>query len=164
MWHDLRLQFVFPCFSSFHYHVYRNGEAITINGNHLSVPEVVAAGRYGAKVVLDDSPEVRSRIEKSQRAMDSKLESGKSVYGISTGFGGSGTFACHHIRRSGAYRPGALTRHFLPQRVLSRHPYERSSRPRQSPSSASACGRVTVRSILVRRSPIRRPHRNPQHA
>lgn len=61
-----------------------------MNGSTLSVPEVVAAGRYGAKVVLDDSYEVRSRIEKSQRAIDSKLESGKSVYGISTGFGGSG--------------------------------------------------------------------------
>ncbi|KAG8996235.1 hypothetical protein FRB93_000901 [Tulasnella sp. JGI-2019a] len=67
----------------------RDGESIVVNGHTLSVPEVVAAGRYGAKVILDDSYEVRARIEKSQRAIDSKLEEGQSVYGISTGFGGS---------------------------------------------------------------------------
>ncbi|KAG8846048.1 hypothetical protein FRB96_002089 [Tulasnella sp. 330] len=75
----------------------RDGESIVINGNTLSVPEVVAAGRYGASVVLDDSHEVRSRIEKSQRAMDSKLESGKSVYGVSTGFGGTDTRTNEHL-------------------------------------------------------------------
>lgn len=70
----------------------RNGEKVIINGHNLSIPEVVAAGRYGAQVVLDDSSEVRTRITKSQQAMDSKLAAGKSVYGISTGFGGSGTY------------------------------------------------------------------------
>lgn len=68
----------------------RTGESVVVGGNTLSVPEVVAAGRYGAMVVLDDSAEVRTRMEKSQRVMDSKLEAGKSVYGVSTGFGGSG--------------------------------------------------------------------------
>ncbi|KAG8955669.1 hypothetical protein FRC04_007660 [Tulasnella sp. 424] len=67
----------------------RNGDKVVVNGHNLSIPEVVAAGRYGAQVVLDDSPEVRTRIEQSQKAIDSKLEAGKSVYGISTGFGGS---------------------------------------------------------------------------
>ena len=63
---------------------------MVIDGNHLSIPEVVAAGRYGVQVVLDESDEVRTRMLKSQKAIDDKLESGRSVYGISTGFGGSG--------------------------------------------------------------------------
>ncbi len=71
------------------YVIYRNGDAVIIDGHSLSITDVVAAGRYGARVELDGSPEVRARISKSQKAIDEKLEQGKSVYGISTGFGGS---------------------------------------------------------------------------
>lgn len=47
-------------------------------------------GRFKTSIQLDDSLHVRARVLKSQQIIDSKLEAGKSVYGISTGFGGSG--------------------------------------------------------------------------
>lgn len=47
--------------------------------------------RYGTSVALDDAPEIRERMAKSRNVLVGKVQAGKSVYGVSTGFGGSGT-------------------------------------------------------------------------
>ena len=66
-----------------------------MDGQSLTVAGVIAAARYGASVALDQSPEVRERMAKSRDVLVGKVQANKSVYGISTGLGGSG--ACHSL-------------------------------------------------------------------
>ena len=68
----------------------RHGEPIVINGHSLSIPALVAVARHNAQIVLDDSPEIRAGIQKSRDVIVGKVETSQSVYGVSTGFGGSG--------------------------------------------------------------------------
>ncbi|EJD35000.1 phenylalanine ammonia-lyase [Auricularia subglabra TFB-10046 SS5] len=68
---------------------YQSGKEPLLDGKTLSVPAVVATARYGARVGLDDSPEVKERVAASRKVVDDKLESATSIYGVSTGFGGS---------------------------------------------------------------------------
>jgi len=68
----------------------RHGEPIVIDGHSLSIPALVAVARHNAKIVLDDSPEIRDGIQKSRDVIVGKVETSQSVYGVSTGFGGSG--------------------------------------------------------------------------
>jgi len=69
---------------------HRNGKAVKVDGQTLSIAAVAAAARYHAQVELDDSPTARERLAKSRKVITDKVESGTSVYGLSTGFGGSG--------------------------------------------------------------------------
>ncbi len=64
-----------------------------MDGQSLTVAGVVGAARYGASVALDQSPENRERMAKSRDVLVDKVQANKSVYGVSTGLGGSG--ACH---------------------------------------------------------------------
>lgn len=50
---------------------------------------MTAAARYQAAVVLDDSPSVHVKLAKSRKVITDRVASGSSVYGVSTGFGGS---------------------------------------------------------------------------
>lgn len=68
---------------------YRNGKAVSIDGQSLSIAAVTATSRYGAPVQLSDAPDVRKRVNKSRFAISDKVDRGLSVYGVSTGFGGS---------------------------------------------------------------------------
>ncbi|KDQ20054.1 hypothetical protein BOTBODRAFT_27476 [Botryobasidium botryosum FD-172 SS1] len=68
---------------------HKNGTPVTVDGSSLTIADVVAAARYGAPVVLNEAHEIRARVDKSQRAINQKLDEGQSVYGLSTGFGGS---------------------------------------------------------------------------
>ncbi|KAF8653331.1 hypothetical protein AX16_004031 [Volvariella volvacea WC 439] len=68
---------------------YRNGKPVVLDGHNLSVAAVTAAARFSASVALDASPEVTERIKKSREVITKKVESSTSVYGVSTGFGGS---------------------------------------------------------------------------
>ncbi|TFK51112.1 phenylalanine ammonia-lyase [Heliocybe sulcata] len=68
---------------------YRNGKAVQLDGHSLSIPAVVAAARYHAPVTLDCSPEVQDRVARSRDVIVAKVKNSASVYGVSTGFGGS---------------------------------------------------------------------------
>ncbi|KAF8630656.1 hypothetical protein AX15_002806 [Amanita polypyramis BW_CC] len=68
---------------------YKNGDAVNVDGQTLSIAAVVAAARYHAAVGLDPSPYIRERMQKSRSVITNKVSSGASVYGLSTGFGGS---------------------------------------------------------------------------
>ncbi|CAE6421238.1 unnamed protein product [Rhizoctonia solani] len=68
---------------------HKSGKPVVIDGQNLTIPSVVAAARHGARVALDDSTVIKSRMAKAENAIEDKLRTGKSVYGISTGFGGS---------------------------------------------------------------------------
>ena len=69
---------------------HRQGQPILVDGETLSIPAVAAVARYGANVVLDDSTDIQTRVLKSRQVIVDKVNSQKSVYGVSTGFGGSG--------------------------------------------------------------------------
>ncbi|KAL0955778.1 hypothetical protein HGRIS_001992 [Hohenbuehelia grisea] len=68
---------------------YKSGKAVLVDGHTLSIPAVAAAARYHAQVRLDESPETRTRLQKSRDVIAGKVDKGSSVYGVSTGFGGS---------------------------------------------------------------------------
>ena len=58
---------------------------ISIDGNHLSIEEVVAVARQGEQVSL--APEARQRMLQSDRWVQEIVAGGEPVYGINTGFG-----------------------------------------------------------------------------
>ena len=68
----------------------RNGRTINVDGHTLSLAAVTAAARYNANVELSQSAQVKEGVEKSRAVIAEKVEQGTSVYGVSTGFGGSG--------------------------------------------------------------------------
>ncbi|KAJ8087889.1 transmembrane protein [Marasmius tenuissimus] len=69
---------------------YKSGESpVIVDGSSLSVAAVAAAARYNANVELKDSSEIKSVVAKSRAVIAAKVDSGASVYGLSTGFGGS---------------------------------------------------------------------------
>ncbi|KAL1727333.1 L-Aspartase-like protein [Schizophyllum commune] len=68
---------------------YKHGKPVLVDGDNLSVAAVAAVSRYNATVELDESPSIRERVKKSRQVIASKVDSGASVYGLSTGFGGS---------------------------------------------------------------------------
>ncbi|KAG7449657.1 phenylalanine ammonia-lyase [Guyanagaster necrorhizus] len=68
---------------------YKNGKSVTIDGQTLSIAAITAASRYQASAQLTQSAEVKKRVEKSRTAIADKVDNGISIYGVSTGFGGS---------------------------------------------------------------------------
>jgi len=68
----------------------RGTKPVLINGHTLSLAAVSAAARYGITVSLDSSSEVKARVKRSRATLDDKLRDKKSIYGVSTGYGGSG--------------------------------------------------------------------------
>ncbi|KAF8910396.1 L-Aspartase-like protein [Mucidula mucida] len=68
---------------------YKNGRPVNVDGHNLSLAAVTAAARYNASIRLDESATVKEGVEKSRAVIAEKVEQGTSVYGVSTGFGGS---------------------------------------------------------------------------
>lgn len=68
---------------------FSNGEPVVVDGQSLSVAAITSAARYGARVTLDGSSQIQERVAASQLALRSKIDNNTSVYGVSTGFGGS---------------------------------------------------------------------------
>lgn len=65
---------------------------IKINGNQLSIEEVIAVSLNGQKIGLTE--DARKQINKSNQYVKEIVKSGKPVYGINTGFG---IFSNKHI-------------------------------------------------------------------
>ncbi|KAK7473078.1 Protein pal1, variant 2 [Stygiomarasmius scandens] len=55
----------------------------------MSIAAVTAASRYSAAVQLDRSSQVKERVDKGSMLIKDKVDNGISIYGVSTGFGGS---------------------------------------------------------------------------
>lgn len=62
---------------------------MSVDGKSLSLAAVTAVARCHAAVELDTSPGVTDRFNKSYKVMKDKIDSGISVYGVTTGYGGS---------------------------------------------------------------------------
>lgn len=77
----------------------RTGAPIALTGSHLTLPAVYAVSRYpslvasslsAALTALAADDDKLAYLAKSRRVIDDKLAQNKSIYGVSTGFGGSG--------------------------------------------------------------------------
>lgn len=58
----------------------------------MSIAAITAASRYLAKIELDSNPTTRDIVTRSRGVVEEKLSNGVCIYGLSTGFGGSGNF------------------------------------------------------------------------
>ncbi len=61
---------------------------IVIRGGNLSINDVVEVARFGAKVQLAEDDEILKRVEASHRYIIRAAEDGRTIYGVTTGFGG----------------------------------------------------------------------------
>ena len=61
---------------------------VLLRGEGLTIPELVRVARNQAPVRLDDDPARLRRIELSCQYIDTALDRGESIYGVTTGFGG----------------------------------------------------------------------------
>lgn len=60
-------------------------ETIIINGNNLTIEDVVKVARFGWKIELDSA--AKENAKKSRQLVDKFVDEGRVVYGITTGFG-----------------------------------------------------------------------------
>lgn len=58
---------------------------VILDGETLSLEQVIAVARHGAKVELQ--PQAKEKVIKSRQFVDQLIEGNKTVYGITTGFG-----------------------------------------------------------------------------
>ena len=63
----------------------RNGAPVVVDGQNLSIAEVIAVARHAAVVRLTKERDVHARVNAAHEIVQNKLSEGKSVYGISTG-------------------------------------------------------------------------------
>jgi histidine ammonia-lyase/phenylalanine ammonia-lyase len=80
---------------------------VTIDGRRLTLSEVDAVARAGARVELDRDPAVLARLERCARFKDELVEQGVPVYGVTTGVGDSVDVQIAHERA------GALQRNLM---------------------------------------------------
>lgn len=66
-----------------------NSPSMLIDGRSLTIAALVSYARYRVTPTLSNSKEVIERVEASVNALQKRLQSGESLYGINTGFGGS---------------------------------------------------------------------------
>ncbi|KAK0205471.1 phenylalanine ammonia-lyase [Desarmillaria ectypa] len=69
---------------------YRNEKSVRVDGRSLSIPATVAVARYGVNPEVDNSAEAKERVHKSRQVLDDAVLVKKSIYGVTTGVGGSG--------------------------------------------------------------------------
>ncbi|KAJ7776524.1 L-Aspartase-like protein [Mycena maculata] len=69
---------------------YRNGKPVIVDGQTLGISAVTAAARHiDVRVELSTDEAIQERVRKSREVIHQKVKKGVSVYGLSTGFGGS---------------------------------------------------------------------------
>jgi histidine ammonia-lyase len=60
-------------------------ESVTLDGRSLSIADVVAVARQGAKVAI--APGSRDAVTRSRAGVEAALARGETIYGVNTGFG-----------------------------------------------------------------------------
>ena len=61
---------------------------VTVGNRWLSVEEVARVARCGTRVRLNDESDITERVQASCDYIANAMESGKAIYGVTTGFGG----------------------------------------------------------------------------
>ena len=64
-------------------------DTIVLDGTSLTLPDVEAVARHGAKVALSSDSDVVERIERSRALNERLVAEGKPIYGVTTGIGSS---------------------------------------------------------------------------
>ncbi|RJE23102.1 Phenylalanine ammonia-lyase [Aspergillus sclerotialis] len=67
----------------------RLDKSVCIDGESLTIPQVIAVSLYGIKPTLTSNPNVHEQVQKSVDILNHTIETGQTVYGVNTGFGGS---------------------------------------------------------------------------
>ncbi|KAH7927463.1 phenylalanine ammonia-lyase [Leucogyrophana mollusca] len=62
---------------------------VTVTGSTLSLPQILAVARYHTAPALSTDHHILANLAASRAVIEAKVASGLSVYGVSTGFGGS---------------------------------------------------------------------------
>ncbi|KAF7334160.1 Phenylalanine ammonia-lyase [Mycena venus] len=135
--------------------VYRNGEPIIVDGQTLSIAAVTAASReLGVNVALSTDKAIQERVRKSRDVINQKVERGVSVYGISTGFGGSADSRTDKPLHLGL----ALLQHQV-SGILPSAQEPQSILPLLDPGSATTMPEAWVRgAMLIRMNSLIRGH------
>jgi len=60
-------------------------EQVVLDGNSLSIEQVCAVARRGAKVSI--SPKTRQRVQRSREVIERAVAEGAAIYGVTTGIG-----------------------------------------------------------------------------
>lgn len=63
-------------------------EPVILNGRGLTIADVVAVARGGARAEITGDKEVLQRVEASQAYILQAVGAGRAIYGVTTGFGG----------------------------------------------------------------------------
>ena len=63
--------------------------SVFIDGESLTVEDVIAVSRYGAQV--ETTQKAREKVKKSRRVLEEFVKKKKVVYGVTTGFGAFGS-------------------------------------------------------------------------
>ena len=58
---------------------------LQIDGNHLTIEDVIRVARHGEKVELTE--QAKAAVNKARAYVDEKLAQGSVIYGLTTGFG-----------------------------------------------------------------------------
>jgi histidine ammonia-lyase len=58
---------------------------VTLDGRSLSIADVVAVARHGARVAV--APDTRDRVARSRAGVEAAVARGETIYGVNTGFG-----------------------------------------------------------------------------
>jgi phenylalanine ammonia-lyase len=61
---------------------------VTVGNRRLSIEEVARVARCGTRVRLNDESDIAERVQASCDYIANAVESGKPIYGVTTGFGG----------------------------------------------------------------------------
>ena len=85
-------------FTSYAYR-FSNGKPIVITGSSLSLPQIAATALYHShssahvqvapNLQLTSSQDIRDKVDASRAVIDDRVARSISIYGVSTGFGGS---------------------------------------------------------------------------
>ncbi|KAL8747489.1 MAG: hypothetical protein Q9190_000656 [Brigantiaea leucoxantha] len=67
----------------------RQSKVVTIDGESLDIASVVAVSRYGVLSEIEQSGTCAARVRASVDVLDNHLADGRTIYGVTTGFGGS---------------------------------------------------------------------------
>ncbi|KAL8753617.1 MAG: hypothetical protein Q9199_004921 [Rusavskia elegans] len=147
-------------YSTLVYHAYqtlnsvKELQQVKLDGESLDIPSVVAVSRYNVEPRLADDDDLRRRIDASVAALKKILEDGNTVYGVTTGFGGSADTRTNRIEAL----QSALLQH-QQSGVLSA--IDKSSGP-QSPSTYARSHAMPLEwakgTMLVRANTIARGH------
>ncbi|VDC04879.1 unnamed protein product [Peniophora sp. CBMAI 1063] len=133
---------------------YRAGRSVVADGQSLSIAAVVASARYSASVDLDKSPEARARVEKSRKVIVDAVVAARSIYGVTTGVGGSADTRTDNTLALGQ----ALLQHHHTG-ILSLASRDDDVLPLGDPLSTTAMPEAWVRgAILVRINSLVRGH------